>query len=51
MAQSKNSPCPLCPFSVNSALSFFYAVFHSRSLASGHRLVYDNFSTHSKEIA
>ncbi len=42
---------PLHPLCANSVLGLFYAVFHARSLATGHRLVYDIFSTHSKEIA
>jgi hypothetical protein len=37
--------------SVNSVSGLFRAVFQARSLASGRRLVYDIFSTHSKEIA
>jgi hypothetical protein len=51
IAESKSSPCPLCPISVNSLLGLFYVVFTQRSLATGHSLVYDIFSTNSKEIA
>jgi hypothetical protein len=41
--------CRRSSLSLNSALSPFCIL--SPSLATGHRVVYDNFSTHSKEIA
>ena len=51
IAETKSSLCPLSSVSLNSALNPFFILFRSRSLATGHRVVYDNFSTHSKEIA
>ena len=51
IAQTKSSLGPLSSVSLNSALSPFCILFRSQSLATGHRVVYDNFSTHSKEIA
>jgi hypothetical protein len=41
--------CRQPSLSLNCALSPFCIL--SRLLATGHRVVYDNFSTHSKEIA
>jgi hypothetical protein len=51
IAQTKSCLCPLSSVSPNSVLTPFCIRFRSRPLATGHRVVYDNFSTHSKEIA